>query len=188
AGGAAASAARLAQRAGGGAVVPVVPAAALAVLWTVPSARFEILHVSHPDDTLAAASAFAIAAAMTAAAWRAGRLPVLLAFLGAHLGAQALRLWTDRTSLEAVEVPGFSLGLFLLAALTLASPLTVGSRLAVAGAVGAGLLDVALRDLGVAYAPLVALTFSGLLLAAAGAVLPGRNASTVRNSAAQPRA
>ncbi|MGH9013849.1 MAG: hypothetical protein ACRDZ1_07935 [Acidimicrobiia bacterium] len=188
AGGAAASAVRLVQRTHGGVVVPAVPAAALAVLWTVPRARFEILHVSHPDDTLAAASALAIAAAMTTAAWRAGRLPILVAFLGAHLGAQALRLWADRTSLEAVEVPGFSLGLFLLAALTLASPPTVGPRLAVAGALAVGLLDVALRDLGVAYAPLVALTFGGLLLAAVGAVLPERNASPVRNSAAEPRA
>lgn len=172
AGGAAASAVRLGQRTRGGSVA--VPAAALAVLWSVPDARFEILHVSHPDDTLAAASAFVIAAAITASAWRAGRLPVLVAFLVAHLGAQALRLWAGRTSLEALEVPGFSLGLFLLAALTLASAPAVGRRLAVAGAVGAGLLDVVLRDLGVAYAPLVALTFAGLLVAALGVFLPGR--------------
>jgi hypothetical protein len=172
AGGAAAAVARRAQRRWGGALVPPVAVAALGVLWAMPPARFEILHVSHPDDALGAAAGFAIATAVTVAAWQSGRLPVVVAFLGAHLAAQVVRLALDRTSVEAIEVPGFSLGLFLLAALAVTGPAAAGARVAVAGAALAGLVDVVLRDLDVAYAPLLALAFAGLVMAAVRVVQP----------------
>ncbi|MGH9048225.1 MAG: hypothetical protein ACRDY4_00675 [Acidimicrobiia bacterium] len=187
AGGAVASALRRAQHGWGGALVPPAPLAVLVVLWAVPRARFEILHVSHPDETLAAVASFGIAVSMATAAWRTGRLPVLVAFLGAHLAVQGLRLAADRTSIEAVEVPGFSLGLFLLAAVAVTGPTDAGRGLAVAGAVLAGVADAFLRDLGVAYAPLVGVVTAGLVVAAVR--LAGTNRRPVAlGGAASPRA
>ncbi|MDQ3946576.1 MAG: hypothetical protein M3357_15775, partial [Actinomycetota bacterium] len=70
---------------------------------------------------------------------------------------QALRLLAGRTSLEAVEVPGASLGLFLVATVILADPdVTVGRlRPSVAAGLLAGALDVVLRDQGVPYPALL---------------------------------
>jgi hypothetical protein len=136
-----------------------VAVAALLVLAVPPlAARMEILHVSHPGDTVAWMVTFLVAVALALGVWRSGRLPVVAGFVAAHLGLQGLRLLVGQTSLEAVEVPATSLGLFLLATVVLADPqLTPTSALpaALVGALGGG-LDVALRALGTPYTPLLA--------------------------------
>jgi hypothetical protein len=122
----------------------------------------EILHVSHPGDTAAWMAAFLAAAVLAVGVWRSGRLPVLVGFFTAELGLQALRLLAGQTSLEAVEIPATSLGLFLLATVVLADPRLTPSRAVPATLVGglAGGLDVALRALGTPYAPLLAVTIA----------------------------
>jgi hypothetical protein len=140
-----------------------VATAALGVL-AVPAldARLEVLHVSHAGDPSAWLAAFLAATALAVGVWRSGRLPVVAGFFCAHLGLQGLRLLAGQTSLEAVEIPAASLGLFLLATVVLADP-----RLAPAGVVPgalvgglAGGIDVALRALGIPYAPLLAVTIA----------------------------
>jgi hypothetical protein len=140
-----------------------VAVAALVVLAVPPlDARMEILHVSHPGDTVGWMAAFLAAAVLAVGVWRSGRLPVVVGFFTAELGLQALRLLAGQTSLEAVEIPATSLGLFLLATVVLADPQLTPSRAVPAALVGglAGGLDVALRALGTPYAPLLAVTIA----------------------------
>jgi hypothetical protein len=140
-----------------------VAVAALAVLAVPPfDARMEILHVSHPGDTVGWMAAFLAAAALAMGVWRSGRLPVVVGFFAAELGLQGLRLLAGQTSLEAVEIPATSLGLFLLATVVLADPqLTPGGAVPAALVGGlAGGIDVALRALGTPYAPLLAVTIA----------------------------
>lgn len=140
-----------------------VAVAALAVL-AVPAldARMEILHVSHPGDTVGWMAAFLAAAALAVGLWQSGRLPVVVGFFAAELGLQGLRLLAGQTSLEAIEVPATSLGLFLVAAVVLADPRLTPDRAVAAGLVGglAGGIDVALRAVGTPYAPLLAVTIA----------------------------
>ncbi len=154
-----------------------VAVAALAVL-AVPAfaARMEILHVGHAGDTAAWTAAFLAAAALAVAAWRSGRLPLVAGFFAAHLGLQGLRLLAGQTSVEAVEVPATSVGLFLLATVVLADPQRAPDGAAPAALVGAlaGGVDVALRALGVPYAPLLAVAVA--LAAAAFVLAPPRAA------------
>ena len=149
-----------------------VAVAALAVL-AIPAfaARMEILHVGHAGDTTGWTAAFLAAAALALAAWRSGRLPLVAGFFAAHLGLQGLRLLAGQTSVEAVEVPATSLGLFLLATVVLADPHRTPHGAAPAALVGAlaGAVDVALRALAVPYAPLLAVAVA---LAAATPFVP----------------
>jgi len=142
---------------------PLAPVAtgALLVLAVPPlEARMELLHVSHPGDTAAWMAAFLAALALALGVRRSGRLPVVAGFFAAHLGLQGLRLLVGQTSLEAVEIPAASLGLFLLATVVLADPQLTPASAVPATLVGAlaGGLDVALRALGISYAPLLAIT------------------------------
>jgi len=153
-----------------------VAVAALAVL-AVPAldARMEILHVSHPGDTVGWMAAFLAAAALAVGVWRLGRLPVVVGFFTAELGLQALRLLAGQTSLEAVEIPATSLGLFLLATVVLADPQLTPSRAVPAALVGglAGGIDIALRALGTPYAPLLAVTIALAVTAPFRTTAPG---------------
>jgi hypothetical protein len=149
---------------------PLAPVAVAAlVVLAVPAfdARMEILHVAHAGDTVAWMATFLAAAALTLGVWRSGRLPVVAGFFAAHLGLQALRLLAGQTSVEAVEIPATSLGLFLLATVVLADPQRTPGSAVPAVLVGAlaGGIDVALRALGVPYAPLLAVA-SALAVAA----------------------
>ena len=158
---------------------PLAPVAtgALLVLAVPPlEARMELLHVSHPGDTAAWMAAFLAALALALGVRRSGRLPVVAGFFAAHLGLQGLRLLVGQTSLEAVEIPAASLGLFLLATVVLADPqLTPGGAVPAALVGGlAGGLDVALRALGTPYAPLLAIT------TALAVTPPGARAATAR--------
>jgi hypothetical protein len=87
---------------------------------------------------------------------------VVAGFFAAQLGLQGLRLVAGQTSLEAVEIPAASLGLFLLATVVLADPDLTPASAVPAAVVGllAGGLDVALRALGTPYAPLLAVTIA----------------------------
>ena len=140
------------------ALAPVAVAALLVLAAPPLDARMEILHVGHPGDAVAWMVAFLIAAALALGVWWSGRLPMVVGFFAAHLGLQALRLLVGQTSLEAVEIPATSLGLFLLATVVLADPRSTPSSAVLAALVGAlaGGLDVALRALGTPYAPLLA--------------------------------
>jgi hypothetical protein len=140
------------------ALAPVAAAALLVLAVPALAARMEILHVSHPGDTAAWLVAFLAAAALALAVWRSGRLLVVAGFFAAHLALQGLRLLAGQTSLEAVEIPAASLGLFLLATVVLADPRLTPARAVPAALVGAlaGGLDVAFRALGTPYAPLLA--------------------------------
>jgi hypothetical protein len=173
---------RVAARRSGRWPLAPVTAAALAVL-AMPAldARMEILHVSHPGDRVGWMAAFLAAAALAVGVWRSGRLPVVAGFFAVHLGLQALRLLAGQTSLEAVEIPATSLGLFLLATVVLADPQLTPARAVPAALVGAlaGGLDVALRALGTPYAPLLAATIA-LAVAA-----PFRSTPPFRHDAAQ---
>jgi len=140
-----------------------VAVAALAVLAVPPlDARMEILHVSHPGDTIGWMAAFLAAAVLVFGVWRTGRLPVVVGFFTAELGLQALRLLAGQTSLEAIEIPATSLGLFLLTTVVLADPQLTPTSVVPAALVGAlaGGIDVALRALGTPYAPLLAVTIA----------------------------
>jgi hypothetical protein len=155
-----------------------VATAALVVL-VVPAfdARMEILHVGHAGDTVAWMAMFLAAAAVTMGVWRSGRLPVVAGFFAAHLGLQALRLLAGQTSVEAVEIPAASLGLFLLATVVLADPQrTPGSAVPVpavlVGALAGG-VDVALRALGMPYAPLLAVAIALAVAAPFGSTAAG---------------
>jgi hypothetical protein len=153
-----------------------VAVAALAVLAVPPfDARMEILHVSHPGDTVGWMAAFLAAAALAVGVWRSGRLPVVVGFFTAELGLQTLRLLAGQTSLEAVEIPATSLGLFLLAAVVLADPQLTPSRAVPAALVGglAGGIDVVLRALGTPYAPLLAVTIALAVTAVFQSIPPG---------------
>jgi hypothetical protein len=94
--------------------------------------------------------------------WRSGRLPVVAGFFCAHLGLQGLRLLAGRTSLEAVEIPAASLGLLLLATVVLADRQLAPAGVVPGALVGglAGGIDVALRAVGIPYAPLLAVTIA----------------------------
>jgi hypothetical protein len=142
------------------ALAPVAVAALLVLAVPSLDARMELLHVSHAGDTVAWMAGFLVAAALTLGVWRSGRLPVVAGFVAAHLGLQGLRLLAGQSSLEAVEIPATSLGLFLLATVVLADPQLTPASVVPAALVGAlaGGLDVALRALGVPYAPLLAVT------------------------------
>jgi hypothetical protein len=151
-----------ARRSAPWALAPAATAALLVLVVPPLDARMEILHVSHPSDTTAWMAAFLVAAALVLGVWSVGRLPVVAGFFAAHLGLQGLRLLVGQTSLEAVEIPAASLGLFLLATVVLADPDLTPARAVPAALVGvlAGGLDVALRALGTPYAPLLAVTIA----------------------------
>ena len=156
------------------ALAPVAVAALLVLAVPPLDARMELLHVSHAGDTVAWLAGFLAAAALTLGVWRSGRLPVVAGFYAAHLSLQAMRLLAGQTSLEAIEIPATSLGLFLLATVVLADPqLTPASAVAAAlvGALAGG-LDVALRGLGIPYAPLLAVTVALAVTAPFGYPLP----------------
>jgi hypothetical protein len=160
-------------------VLAPVATAALLVLAVPPlDARMEILHVSHAGDPAAWMVAFLAAAAVTLGVWSSGRLPVVAGFFAAHLGLQGLRLVAGQTSLEAVEVPAASLGLFLLATVVLADPRLTPSGAVPATLVGAlaGGLDVALRALGTPYAPLLAVAIALGVTAPFASIPPGTGA------------
>ena len=129
--------------------------------------RLEVLHVGHPSETLAALVVFLLAGILGVAVWHRGQLPVVVGFVVAHLGGQALRLLADRTSFEAVEIPATSLGLLLVATVLLADADLRGARevLVVVG-VASGVLDVILRDRAVPYAPIVAIVVVSTLVGA----------------------
>ncbi len=144
------------------ALAPVATAALVVLAVPALDARMELLHVSHAGDPTAWMVTFLAAMALVVGVWRAGRLPVVVGFVVAQLGLQGLRLLAGQTSVEAVEIPAASLGLFLLATVVLADP-----QLAPAGGVPAALvgglaggIDVALRALGIPYAPLLAVTIA----------------------------
>ncbi|HEV8651377.1 MAG TPA: hypothetical protein VG276_18765 [Actinomycetes bacterium] len=163
-----------ARRPAGWALAPVAVAALLVLAVPSLDARMELLHVSHAGDTVAWMAGFLAAAALTLGAWRSGRLPVVAGFFLAHLGLQGLRLLAGQTSLEAVEIPATSLGLFLLATVVLADPqLTPASAVpaALLGALAGG-LDVTLRALGTPYAPLLAVTVALAVTAPFGSPPP----------------
>jgi hypothetical protein len=102
-------------------------------------------------------------------------------FFAAHVGLQGVGLLAGQTSLEAVEIPAASLGLFLLATVVLADPDLTPARAIPAALVGvlAGGLDVALRALGTPYAPLLAVTIALAVTA------PFRSTPPFRHDAAQ---
>jgi hypothetical protein len=157
---------------------PLAPVAVAAlVVLAVPAfdARMEILHVGHAGDTVAWMVMFLAAAALTLGVWRSGRLPVVAGFFAAHLGLQALRLLAGQTSVEAVEVPAASLGLFLLATVVLADPRYTPGSVVPAVLVGAlaGGIDVALRALGMPYAPLLAVAIALAVAAPFGSTPSG---------------
>jgi hypothetical protein len=170
-----------ARRSAPWALAPAATAALLVLVVPPLDARMELLHVSHPGDTAAWMVAFLVAAALGLGVWSVGRLPVVAGFFAAHLGLQGLRLLAGQTSLEAVEIPAASLGLFLLATVVLAdSQLTPASAVpaALVGALAGG-LDVALRALGTPYAPLLAVTIALAVTA------PFRSTPPFRHDAAQ---
>jgi hypothetical protein len=171
----------VARRSAPWALAPAAAAALLVLVVPPLDARMELLHVSHPGDTAAWMAAFLVAAALVLGVWSVGRLPLVAGFFAAHLGLQGLRLLAGQTSLEAVEVPATSLGLFLLATVVLADPdLTPASAVPVAlVGVLAGGLDVALRALGTPYAPLLAVTIT------LAATAPFRSTPPFRHDAAQ---
>jgi hypothetical protein len=151
-----------ARRSARWALAPVATAALVVLAVPALDARMELLHVSHAGDTSAWLAAFLAAMALTVGVWRAGRLPVVAGFFVAHLGLQGLRLLAGQTSVEAVEIPAASLGLFLLATVVLADPQLTpadGVRAALVGGLAGG-IDVALRALGIPYAPLLAVTIA----------------------------
>jgi hypothetical protein len=164
-----------ARRSAPWALAPVATAALLVLVVPPLDARMEILHVSHPGDTVAWMAGFLAAAALAVGVWWVGRLPVAAGFVAAHLGLQGLRLLVGQTSLEAVEIPAASLGLFLLATVVLADPqLTPASALpaALVGALAGG-IDVALRALGTPYAPLLAVSIALAVTAPFRSTPPG---------------
>lgn len=154
----------LARHIGRRLAVPVLPPLAVAVLAALvlpgTGGRLEILHVSHPGEPWVALVAVLLATGLALAIRPTGGLPAAVAFLAAHLAFQGLRLLAGRTSLEAVEVPGASLGLFLVATVVVADPdVTIGRlRPSVAAGLLAGALDVVLRDQGVPYPALLGVT------------------------------
>jgi hypothetical protein len=144
------------------ALAPVATAALVVLAVPALDARMELLHVSHAGDTTAWMAAFLAATALAVGVWGAGRLPVVAGFFVAHLGLQGLRLLAGQTSVEAVEIPAASLGLFLLATVVLADPQLApaeGVRGALVGGLAGG-IDVTLRALGIPYAPLLAVTIT----------------------------
>jgi hypothetical protein len=155
------------------ALAPVAVAAlvVLAVPWW--DVRMEILHVGHAGDTAAWLAVFLAAAVLAVGVWRSGRLPVVAGFYAAYLGVQGLRLLAGQTSVEAVEIPGTSLGLFLLATVVLADPQRTPGSAVPAVLVGmlAGGTDVVLRALGMPYAPLLAVAIALAVAAPFGSSL-----------------
>jgi hypothetical protein len=151
-----------ARRSARWALAPMATAALLVLALPSLDARMELLHVSHPGDTAAWMATFLAAAALAVGVWWSGCLPVVVGFFAAHLALQGLRLLAGQTSLEAVEIPAASLGLFLLATVVLADPRLTPASAVPAALVGglAGGLDVALRALGTPYAPLLAVTIA----------------------------
>jgi hypothetical protein len=144
------------------ALAPVATAALVVLAGPALDARLELLHVSHAGDATAWMAAFLAGTALAVGVWGAGRLPVVAGFFVAHLGLQGLRLLAGQTSVEAVEIPAASLGLFLLATVVLADPQLTpaeGVRGALVGGLAGG-IDVALRALGIPYAPLLTVTIT----------------------------
>lgn len=141
--------------------VPVLAPLAVAVLAALSlpgtEGRLEILHVSHPGEPWVALVAVLLATGFALAIRPTGGLPAAVAFLAAHLAFQSFRLLAGRTSLEAVEVPGASLGLFLVAVVVMADPDITAGRLrpSISAGLLAGALDVILRDHGVPYPTLL---------------------------------
>jgi hypothetical protein len=169
-----------ARRSARWALAPVATAALLVLAVPPLDARMEILHVSHAGDPVAWMAGFLAAAALAVGVWRSGRLPVVAGFFAAQLGLQGLRLLVGQTSLEAVEIPAASLGLFLLATVVLADPDLTPASAVPAALVGglAGGIDVALRALGTPYAPLLAVSIALAVTA------PLRPANTTSDGAA----
>jgi hypothetical protein len=167
-----------ARRSARWALAPVAVGALLVLVVPPLDARMELLHVSHPGDTVAWMVVFLVAAALVLGVWSVGRLPVVAGFFVAHLGLQGLRLLVGQTSLEAIEIPAASLGLFLLATVVLADPDLTPARVVPAALVGAlaGGVDVALRALGTPYAPLVAVTIALAATAPIRSTPPGVSA------------
>ncbi len=149
---------------------PVPAPAAIAGLVTLglADARMQIFHVTHAGDAVGACLAFLFAAAVLATL-NLGQLMVVATFYGVHLTGQALRMLLGLTSLEAIEVPAASLGVFVIAALMLADPelrLPIRQWLGAAG--GAAAIDVLMRQLELPYAPLVAVATATAVLALTG--------------------
>lgn len=151
--------------------------------------RYEILHVAHPGEPWAALVAVALASALAVVARANGALSAGGAFVAAHLAFQGVRLLAGRTSLEAVEVPGASFGLFLVAIVVLADPdVTAGRwRWALSAGVVAGALDVFLRDTGVAYPALTGVAL-GVAVAGLGQLVAARvrRGTTVATRTSRP--
>jgi len=137
-------------------IAPVALGALAVLAGPMAGARMEIFHVGHTSEPIASTAAFVIGVVVATACWRAGILGPVAAFYVAHLGAQTYRILAGRTGLEAIEVPAASLGLFLIVTAALAGAPGFDGPAAVWGAAVAGVADVILRDLGVAYAPLIA--------------------------------
>jgi hypothetical protein len=154
----------LARHVGRRLAVPILAPLAVAVLAVLAlpgtDGRLEILHVSHPGEPWVALVGVVLAAGLALAIRPTGGLPAAVAFLAAQLVFQALRLLAGRTSLEAVEVPGASLGLFLVATVVLAEPDVTAGRLPPSVAAGhlAGGHDMVIRDQGVPYPALLGVT------------------------------
>lgn len=137
---------------------PVPAPAAIAGLLTLglTDARMQIFHVTHSGDAAGASLAFLFVAAVLATL-DLRQLLVVATFYGVHLTGQALRLLLDLTSLEAIEVPAASLGVFVIAALMVAdADLRLPLRQWLWAAFAAGAIDVLMRQLELPYAPLVA--------------------------------
>lgn len=168
-------------------IAPVALSALAVLAVPMAGARMEILHVGHASEPIASTAAFVIGGVMATACWRAGILGPVAAFYVAHLGAQAYRLLAGRTGLEAVEVPAASLGLFLIVTVALAGAPEFDGVAAGLGAAVAGVADVILRDLGVAYAPLIAVAAAVAVVGAVATFMrrePG-HASPIEPSAAR---
>jgi len=129
----------------------------LVLLLTSTESRLQILHVGHASEPVPALIVFVIGLVLGWAAWQRGCLPLVAGFYLAYLAGQAVRMSAGLTSIEAVEIPTASLGLFLIVVVILADvevPLS-GARGAVVG-ISAGFTDVVLRHLAVPYSPLLA--------------------------------
>lgn len=148
--------------------VPAPAAIAGLIILGLAAARMQIFHVTHAGDPVGASLAFLFAAAVLATL-NLRQLAVVATFYSVHLAGQALRLLLGLTSLEAIEVPAASLGVFAIAALMLAdSELRLPLRPWLGAAAAAGAIDVLMRQLELPYAPLVAVAVAtgGLTLAA----------------------
>lgn len=146
---------------------PVPAPAAIAGLLTLglTDSRMQIFHVTHAGDAVGASLAFLFAAAVLATL-DLGQLLVVATFYSIHLAGQSLRLLLGLTSLQAIEVPAASLGVFVIAAFMLADrQLRLPFRVWLGVAAGAGAIDVFMRQLELPYAPLFAVAAATGVLA-----------------------